>query len=185
MLGLNIGDGFGDCRCHRARYRLLEGGVHDLRISCNFLKTGNCFRELVCVCEPGGVVKTRKSGCCCSSFSLGDTKKREIYWLGSSYAIGEFLQSEIDVRSLLIAFVVLKLVDGTGKALGFCWKGKKSYSLKIEERKVKKKIYCVRNKDSGFWQYKARSAWDNKARRQTVLLICQGDNLVGGRIMIY
>ena len=56
-------------------------------------------------------------------------------------------------------------------------------------RKEKKKTICilswVRNKDSGFWQHKARSAWDNEARRQTVLPICQGDNLIGSKMMIH
>ena len=119
VLGLDIGDGCGDCRCHRAHYRLLEGGVHDLRVSCDLLETSNCFREFVCVCELGRVVKTRGSGCCCSCFSLRDAKKRGIYWLGSSYAIDKLLQSGINVRSLLIACVALELVDGIGKALGF------------------------------------------------------------------
>lgn len=115
-----------------------------MRISDNFLKTGNCFRELVFVCELGGVVKTRGSGYCCSYFSLADAKKRGIYWLDRSYAIDKFLEDKINVKSLLIACGVLELVDGTGKALGFCWKGKKSYSLKIEERKEeeKKNIVC-------------------------------------------
>ena len=58
-------------------------------------------------------------------------------------------------------------------------------------RKERKKIINmyifvkVRNKDSGFWQHEARSAWGSEARRQTVLPICQGDNLVGGRMIIY
>ena len=145
MLGLDIGDGCGDCGCHRARYRLLKAGVHDLRVSYDFLETGNCFRKLVYICELERVVKTRGSGCSCSCFSLGDAKERGIYWLGSSYAINEFLQGKIDVRSLLITCVVLELVDGTSKALGFCWKGKKSHNLKIEERneKKKKKILCA------------------------------------------
>ena len=43
----------------------------------------------------------------------------------------------------------------------------------------------MRNKDFDFWQYEARFAWDNKTRKQTVLPICQGDNLVDSRMMIY
>ena len=173
MLGLDIGNGRSDRRCYCACYGLLERGVHDLRVSCDFLETGNCFKELVCVCEPRGVVKTREKGCCCSCFSLGDAKKRGIYWLGSSYAIDEFLEGGIDARSLTIACVALELVDGTGKALGFCWKGEKSHSLKNEERKEKKNYY-VWNK----WALVSCSGTKGK----TVLSICQGDNLVGGRI---
>lgn len=123
---------------------MLKRRVHDLRVSNNFLETGNCFRELVFVCELRGVVKTRGSGYCCSYFSLGDAKNRGIYWLDRSYAIDKFLEGKIDVRSLLIACGVLELVDSMGKALDFCWKGKKSYSLKIEKRKEEeKKILCV------------------------------------------
>lgn len=120
MLGLDSGNGYGNRRSHYACYELLEEGVHDLRVSCDFVKTGNCSRELVCVCELGQVVKTRRSGCCyfCSSFK--NVKKKVIYWLSSSYAIDKLLQDKIDARSLCITCVVLKLVDGIGKALSFC-----------------------------------------------------------------
>ena len=42
----------------------------------------------------------------------------------------------------------------------------------------------VRSKDFGFWQYEARSAWDHEARKQTVLLVCPEDNLVGCKMVI-
>lgn len=91
-----------------------------MRVSYDFLEAGNCFRELVYVCKPKGVVKTRESGCYYFCFSFEDAKKRGIYWFGSSYAIDEFLQGGIDVRSLFIACVALEFVDGMGKALSFC-----------------------------------------------------------------
>lgn len=34
--------------------------------------------------------------------------------------IDKFLQGGIDAKSLFIACIMLKLVDGMGKALGFC-----------------------------------------------------------------
>ena len=45
-----------------------------------------------------------------------------------------------------MACVALELVNGTGEALGFCWKEKESHSLKNDERKGerkrRKKIVC-------------------------------------------
>lgn len=91
-----------------------------MRISYDFIETGNCSKKLFCVCELGKVVKTREGRCYYSCFSFGNVKEREIYWLDGSYAVDEFLQGRIDAKSLLIAFVVLKLVDGTGKTLCLC-----------------------------------------------------------------
>ena len=113
-----------------------------------FFKTGNCLRKLVCVCEPGGIIKTRGSRCSCFCFSSGNVAEREIYWLGSSYAVDELLQGGLDAGSLLIACVALEFADGTGKAFGFCWKEKESHYLKNVERKgerekeKRKKIVC-------------------------------------------
>lgn len=90
-----------------------------MRVSYDFFEAGNCFRKLTCVCKPGGVVKTRGSKYCCSCFSLEDTKKRRIYWFGSSYAIDEFLQGGIDMRSLFIAYIALEFVDDTGKVFSY------------------------------------------------------------------
>lgn len=75
VLVLDSNDSCDNRRCYRAYYRLLEGGVHDLRVSYDFLKMDNCFRELVCVCELGEVIKTRESECCCSYFFL-ETSRR-------------------------------------------------------------------------------------------------------------
>ncbi len=119
MLGLDSGDGCCNHRCQYTHYGLFEGGVHNLRISYDFVEMGNCSKKLVCICESKGVVKTRGSKCCFSSFFSGDVEKREIYRLSSSYAINEPLQGEIDAKSLFIACVALKFVDDTGKALGF------------------------------------------------------------------
>lgn len=47
MLGQDQGDGYGNGRCHSACYQLLEGEVHSLRVSYNFLEIGYCFRKLV------------------------------------------------------------------------------------------------------------------------------------------
>ena len=99
-----------------------------MRVSYEFFEMGNCCRKLVCVHEPGGVVKTRGSGCCCSCFSFGNVEERGIYRLGSSYAVDELLQGGLDTRSLPIVCVALELVDGTSKAFGFCWKRKESQS---------------------------------------------------------
>ena len=180
MLDLDSGDGCGDRKCHCARYQLLEGGVYSLRVSYDFLKTGNCFRKLVCVCEPGGVIKSRRSRCYCSCFSFGNIEERGIYWLGSSYAFDEFLQSGLDMRNFFITNVTLELVDSTGKALGFCWKGKENHSLKNEERKKrerKKKIIIVCG-IIGLWF----CVFFLSIKGMTVLPICQGNNLVGSRI---
>lgn len=57
VFGLNRGNRYGNRRCHYAYYRLLERGAYDLRVSCNFFKTGNCYRELVYVYELGKVVR--------------------------------------------------------------------------------------------------------------------------------
>lgn len=149
MLHLNGGNGYGNRRHYRACYQLLEGKVHSLRISYNFLKMGNCFRKLVCVCEPKRVIKVRKSRCCYSYFSFGDVKKRGIYWLDRSYAVDKLLQDGLDTRSLFIPFVVLKLVDGTSIApsrLLFKEKEKPQFSFKRQKKKEerKKNLLCAK-----------------------------------------
>lgn len=80
---------------------------------------GNYIRNLVYVFKLGDVVKTRKSRSCCSYFSLKDIEKREVFWLGSSYAIDKVLKGQIDARNFSIAYIALELVDGVGKALDF------------------------------------------------------------------
>lgn len=40
----------------------------------------------------------------------------------------------------------------------------------------------MQNEDSGFWKHKAKSTWQNGIKRQTGLVICQNDNLIGGKI---
>lgn len=119
MLSLDGGDGCGNCRRYRACYRLLDRGVHDLRVDRDLLETGNCFRELVCLCELRGVVKTRGSGSRCSRFSFGDVEERGILWLDSSNAINEVLEGRVDARSFPITCVALELMDVAGKALDF------------------------------------------------------------------
>ena len=56
------------------------------------------------------------------------------------------MQGGLYARGLFMACVALEFVNGIGKALGFCWKGKESYSLKNEERKrereKKKRFVC-------------------------------------------
>lgn len=91
MLGFDRGDGYDDCRCHSACYGLLEGGVHSLRVSYDFLETGNYFKKLVWVYELRRVVKMRGSESRCFCFSSRDVKKRWIYWLGNSHVVDEFL----------------------------------------------------------------------------------------------
>lgn len=118
--GLNSGNSYDDRRCHHAHYKLLEERVYDLRVICDFFEIGNCSRELVSICELEEVVKTRDSRCCCSYSFLRDVEKREIYWLGSSYAINKFLQDKINAKSLFITCVALELVNNMDKALSFC-----------------------------------------------------------------
>lgn len=60
VLGLDRSERCGNCRCYYACYRLLEGGIHDLGVSCDFFEMWNCFRELVYVCELGRVVKGQR-----------------------------------------------------------------------------------------------------------------------------
>ena len=157
MLGLDGGNRCSDRRRDSARYRLLEGRVHSARVSYDFREMDNGFRKLVYVCEPARIVKTRESRRSCSCFPFGNVEARRIYRLGSSHAVDELLQGGLDARGLPIACVALELVNGTGKALGFWWKGKESHSLKNEERKgerkrkekeKKKKIVCGIN---GLW----------------------------------
>lgn len=50
----------------------------------------------------------RGSRFCCLCFFLGDVQETEIYRLGSSHAINECLQDQIDAKRLLIARVTLK-----------------------------------------------------------------------------
>lgn len=119
VLLLNSSDSCGNCRCYHACYRLLEEEVHDLRVSYYFLKISNCFKELIRIYEPRKVVKTRGSGCHYSCFFLRNAIKRRIYRLSSNYVVDKFLQNKIDARSLFIAYVALKLVDGMSKTLGF------------------------------------------------------------------
>lgn len=52
VLGLDSSNNCGNRRSHCAYYGLLEGEVYDLRVSCDFVKMGNCSRELVYICEP-------------------------------------------------------------------------------------------------------------------------------------
>ena len=120
VLALDSGNSYGNCRFHCTCYWLLEEKVYSLRINYDFLEMGNYFKKLICVCEPGRVVKTKKSGYCCSCFSFGNIETKRIYWLGKSYAIDKFLQGYLDARSFFIACVARELVDGTGKAFGFC-----------------------------------------------------------------
>lgn len=119
MLSLDGSNSCGDCGRYRAHCRLLAGDVYDLKVDGDLLKTGNSFKELVYVCEPRGVVKMRKSGSRCSHSSFGDIERKGILRLGSSNAINEVLESQVDARNLLIACVTLELVDGAGKAFGF------------------------------------------------------------------
>ena len=130
VLGLDRSNGCSSRRCHCVCYWLLEERVHSLRVSYDFFKTGNCFSKLVCICDPERVVKTRGGRYCCFYFSFGDVKKRGIYWFGSSYTVNKLLQGRLNARSVFIACIMLKLVDGTGKAFGFCSKRKKTQSLK-------------------------------------------------------
>ena len=120
MLSLDGDNSCDNRRCHRVCYQLLEGGVHSSSVSYKFFEMGNCLRKLVCVCELGGVVKTRGSGCSCSYFPSGNVVEREIYWLDSSYTVDKLLQGGLDAGSLLIACVALEFADGTGKAFDFC-----------------------------------------------------------------
>lgn len=140
MLGLHIGDGGNNCRCHYVYYGLQDKKVHDLKVNCDFRETDNCFEELVCVCKPREVIEIKGSGCCYSYFSPEDAKKKGISLLGSSYAIDEFLQGGIDARSLIVACIALKLVDCTGKAFALCWKGEKATTQKIRREKGGKKL---------------------------------------------
>lgn len=119
MLGLDNGNGCSNHRFYYAYYRLLDRGVYDLKVSNNFLKTGNYFRELVYICEPGGIVKMTESRFCYSCSFFGDVEKR-VFWLDGSYAINNFLEGGVNGRSLFIACVILELVDSTGKAFRFC-----------------------------------------------------------------
>lgn len=80
---------------------------------------GNCFRKLISVCELGGVIKMRGIRCCYFCFFHEDIEKRGNYWLSNSYALVKFLHGGINMRSLLIAYVILKFVDSMGKAFGF------------------------------------------------------------------
>ena len=73
-----------------------------------------------------------------------------------------------------MVYVTLKLVNGTGKALGFCWKGKESHRLKNEERKEerkrrKEKKICVRNNWAlvlCFFEHEGKDSATNLSRRQ-------------------
>ena len=181
MLSLDGGDDCGNCRCHRACYQLLEGGVYSLRVSYEFFETGNCFKKLVCVCEPGGVVKTRRSICSCSCFPSSNIAEREIYWLGSSYAVDELLQDGLDAGSLLIACVMLEFADGMDKAFGFYWKGNESHHLKNVEgkRERKKKRKKIVYRISGLW---FRAFFFRARRERQCYQFVMGDNLVDGRI---
>lgn len=60
MFGLDSSDGYDNRRCYYVYYRLLDRRVYDLRVSGDFLKISNCFKELVYVCELGGVIKIKK-----------------------------------------------------------------------------------------------------------------------------
>lgn len=119
VLGLDRGNNCGNHRCQHTYYQLLEEGVYSLRISYNFFKTGNYFKKYIYICDLGRDVKTRGSGCCYFYFFFKDIEIKEIYSFGSSYAVDKLLHGRLDVRSLLITCIMLKLVDGIGKALDF------------------------------------------------------------------
>lgn len=68
VLSLDSNNSYRDHKCYCACYKLLDKGIHDLGVSDNFLKTGNCFRKLVCVCMSGDVIKIRKSRFYCFLF---------------------------------------------------------------------------------------------------------------------
>lgn len=76
VLGLDNGDGYRNCKCYYACYRLLDREVHNLKISDDFFKTSKRFRQLVCVYKPKDIVKMSKSGSRCSCFFLR-TLRRE------------------------------------------------------------------------------------------------------------
>lgn len=107
MLGLDSSNSYSNRRYYCVCYKLLERRVHNLRVSYDFLKMSNYSKKLFCVCELGEVIKTQKSRCYCFYFSLEDIKKKEIYWLSSSYVIKKFLQDKINAKSLLIAYIIL------------------------------------------------------------------------------
>lgn len=140
-----------------------------MKVSYDFCETSNSFREFVCICEAGRVVKTRKYRCCCSCFFLENVEKKGIYWLDSSYAIDEFLQGKINRKNYVIACIMLELVDGTDKAFGFRWKGKKSHRLKNEERKKGEKKFIFVCRINGLWlcaflEYKKNDSTTNLSR---------------------
>lgn len=91
MLDFDSGNCCGNRRCHFVCYRLLEGGVYNWKVSSDVFEIGNCSKKLVYVCKLGAVVKTRRSVCCCSCFSLENIQKMGIYWLSSSYTIDKCL----------------------------------------------------------------------------------------------
>lgn len=120
ILSLDSSNGHCNRKCNRAYYKLLDEGVYDLKVSGDFLETGNYFKELVYICEPRDVVKIRRSGSCCSYPSFRDVKKKRIFCLNNSYTFDELLKRRLNVRSLLIACIALELVDGVDKSINFC-----------------------------------------------------------------
>lgn len=180
VLGLDSGNGYGNCRCHHTCYRLLKRGVHDSKVSYDLLKMGNCFRELVCVCELRGVIKLRENGCYYSCFSLRDVERRGILWLSSSDAIDKVLEGQVNARSLPIAYVMLELMDGIGKALNFFWKGiRESHNLRRfffflwewKIRRKRKRNFFFICRINGLWfcafvEYKKNNSATNLSRWQ-------------------
>ena len=105
MFGLNSGDGGGHSRQDSVCYRLLERGVYDLGVSSNLFKTGDSYRELVCVCEPERVVRRRwSSKCSCTTLGQGELQKK-----GRYEEVNEGLQAWIDSRASGTSFISLKL----------------------------------------------------------------------------
>ena len=74
--------------------------------------------------------------------------------------------------------IVLELVDSTSKAFGFCRRRKKSQIADVEGKDEKYiYIYIYMCGIGGLWLRAFSST-----KGTTVLPICQGDNLVDGRI---
>lgn len=89
VLGFYCGNGCDNSKGHYVGYRLLNRGVHDLRVGCDLFELGNCLWKLVCVCEPRVGVKARGSDSSSSYIPLKERKR--ISWLSSSDIINEIL----------------------------------------------------------------------------------------------
>lgn len=89
VLGFYCGNGCDNGKGHYVDYRLLNRGVHDLRVGCNLFELGNYLWKLVCVCEPRVGVQARSSD---SSSSYILLKERgRVSWLSSNDIIDEIL----------------------------------------------------------------------------------------------